>query len=67
MEFLIHVSSQLCVSAGREGVNNVIVWSVRTSRREIDQAGNGGKSDDRGGSDVQYEIFCIETNSNTRS
>lgn len=35
--------------AGREGVNYVIVWTVRIRKREIDQVGNGGGSDNRPG------------------
>lgn len=43
--------------AAREGVNSVIVRVVRTWKRENDQAGNGGRSDDRAGSDVQSDIL----------
>lgn len=67
VEFQIHISqSTLCV-CGREGVNSVIVRVVRTWKRENDQAGNGGRSDDRAGSDVQSDILYKKKSSKTRS
>lgn len=53
--------------AEREGVNDVLVWSVRIRKRETDQADTGGRSDDRAGSDVQFEILCIKASSKTGS